>query len=152
MRGSGARSGASPVVVLPVWLAGDGQTVGVRTAIAGKDRTRDADEITVRRLPATTVGSRFSYSGSARRISSATRSWRAGGWRSVIGYSGMVVLIGFAWVAVTAWYAVILAVVGPIVAPFWLIRWADRRREFREQQEDAALLRMMTGGSKNDLQ
>jgi Flp pilus assembly protein TadB len=64
----------------------------------------------------------------------------------------MVVLIGFAWIAVTAWYAVILAVVGPIVAPFWLIRWGDRRREFREQQEDAALLRMMTGGSKNDLQ
>jgi hypothetical protein len=29
----------------------------------------------------------------------------------------------------------------------WVIRWGDRRREFREQQGDAALLRMMAGES-----
>jgi hypothetical protein len=26
-----------------------------------------------------------------------------------------------------------------------VIRWGDRRREFREQRDDAALLRMMAG-------
>jgi hypothetical protein len=57
---------------------------------------------------------------------------------------------------VTLWYVVLLAGLGvfaPILGPIWLIRWGDRRREFRERQDDADLLRLMAGdaeGSTND--
>jgi Flp pilus assembly protein TadB len=100
------------------------------------------------RLTRTTIGSRFGYGGSRRRIWSATASWRVGRWRNAFGYVGAVTIVAVAWLLVTLWYLVLLAVLGvfaPILAAIWLIRWGDRRREFREQQDDAALLRMMAG-------
>jgi Flp pilus assembly protein TadB len=102
------------------------------------------------RLARTTIGSRFGYSGSGRRIWSATASWRAGTWRSVFGYVAAVSLVSVAWILVTLWYLVLIVVLGvfaPVLGGIWVIRWGDRRREFREQQDDAALLRMMAGES-----
>ena len=36
-------------------------------------------------------------------------------------------------------------VFAPILGGIWVIRFGDRRREFREHQDNAALLRMMAG-------
>jgi uncharacterized BrkB/YihY/UPF0761 family membrane protein len=102
----------------------------------------------MRKLTKTTIGSRFGYGGSARRIWSTTTTWRIGTWRRPFGYVGAATLISIAWILVTVWYFVLLAVLGvfaPILAAVWIIRWGDRRRAFREEQDDAALLRMMAG-------
>jgi hypothetical protein len=102
------------------------------------------------RLARTTIGSRFGYSGSGRRIWSATASWRGGTWRSVFGHVAAVSLVSVAWILVTLRYLVLIVVLGvfaPVLGGMWVIRWGDRRREFREQQDDAALLRMMAGES-----
>jgi hypothetical protein len=63
-------------------------------------------------LARTTIGSRFGYSGSGRRIWSATASWRAGTWWSVLGYVAAVTLLSVAWILVTLWYLVLIAVLG----------------------------------------
>jgi Flp pilus assembly protein TadB len=104
----------------------------------------------MRKLTKTTIGSRFGYGGSARRIWSITTTSRVSTWRSALGYVAAVTLVAFAWILVTVWYFVLLAVLGifaPILAAVWIIRWGDRRRTFREEQDDAALLRMMAGDS-----
>jgi Flp pilus assembly protein TadB len=58
--------------------------------------------------------------------------------------------VSVAWILVTLWYLVLTVVLGafaPVLGGMWVVRWGDRRRELHEQQDDAALLRMMAGES-----
>jgi hypothetical protein len=104
-------------------------------------------EIPMRLLIRTKPGSWVSYSGSLRRTWSKTTALRTGP-DPLAGHLLMVVAIGVLWLAITAMYLAIIYVLGvysAILIPFWLIRWADRAREFSREREDAALRDSMTG-------
>jgi hypothetical protein len=104
-------------------------------------------EMRMRLHARTKPGSWLSYSGSLRRTWSKTTALRTGPDRFA-GYRLMVVAVGVLWLAITAMYLAIIYVLGvysAIIIPFWLIRWADRAREYRREQEDAALRESMTG-------
>jgi len=95
----------------------------------------------------TKPGSWVSYSGTVRRIWSKTTALRTGS-HAIVGYVVMVVAIAVLWLAITTMYLIIISVLGiysAIIPAFWVIRWADRAREFRIEREDAALRDSMIG-------
>lgn len=78
------------------------------------------------RLPSEEVilAAPMSYTGSTQRLLKLTRS-DAQGWHHALLVSGVVILLGLAWLAITCWYLTW----GLFLIPYRLIRRGDRKRE-----------------------